>query len=123
MRNLESKMTDFPGDMTWAEELIPDMAAKVTPFTVDTEEVDDELIGIFGEEIRRLTGELQEGLSRSDYEMVRMASHSIKGMGGTMGLPEISVIGLEIENLAKEERLNDAEPLVTALATWMAGFC
>jgi HPt (histidine-containing phosphotransfer) domain-containing protein len=116
-------MTDFPGDMTWAEELIPDMAAKVTPFTVDTEEVDDELIGIFGEEIRRLTGELQEGLSRSDYEMVRMASHSIKGMGGTMGLPEISVIGLEIENLAKEERLNDAEPLVTALATWMAGFC
>ena len=116
-------MTNFPGDMTWAEELVPDMGARVAPFTVDTEEVDDELVGIFIEEIRRLTGELQDGLSRSDYETVRLASHSIKGMGGTMGLPEISVIGLEIENLAKDERLPDAEPLVTALAAWMAGFC
>ena len=115
-------MTNFPGDMTWAEELVPDMGARVAPFTVDTEEVDDELVGIFIEEIRRLTGELQDGLSRSDYETVRLASHSIKGMGGTMGLPEISVIGLEIENLAKDERLPDAEPLVTALAAWMAGF-
>ena len=116
-------MTDFPGDLTWAVELIPDMAAKVSPFTVDTEEVDDELVGIFVDEIRRLTSELQDGLSRRDNGIVRMASHSIKGMGGTMGLPEISVVGLEIENLAKEERLHDAEPLVTALAAWLAGFC
>jgi HPt (histidine-containing phosphotransfer) domain-containing protein len=119
---LEGKVTNFPGDMTWAVELVPDMASKVAPFTVDTEEVDSELIEIFVSEVRRLTGELQEGLVRNNNAAVREASHSIKGMGGTMGLPEISVIGLEIENLAKEERLNDAEPLVTALAIWMATF-
>lgn len=116
-------MTDFPGDTSWVAELIPDIDAKVAPFTVDTEEVDDELVEIFVSEICRLIGELKEGLIRNDNEAVRMASHSIKGMGGTMGLPEVSVVGLEIENMAKEERLEEAEPLVTALANWMAGFC
>ncbi len=71
------------------------------------------------EELRRLSGELSEGLVAGDEEMVRMAAHSIKGMGGTIGLPEISVLGLSVENCAKEERLSDAEPLVTALAEWI----
>lgn len=115
-------MTDFPRNMDWVAVLIPDVAEKVAPFTVDTEEVDDELVVIFIEEIRRLTGELQEGIEHGDTEGVRVASHSIKGMGGTMGLPEISVLGLEIENLAKEENLADAKPLVHALAEWMATF-
>lgn len=113
-------MTNFPGDMDWVVELIPDVAAKTAAFTVDTEEVDDELVTIFIEEIRRLTGELQEGLARNDSEAIRMASHSIKGMGGTMGLPEISVMGLEIENLAKEEQLAQAAPFIQALGDWMA---
>ena len=116
-------MTGFPGKTEWVAELVPDVAAKAVPFTVDTEEVDDELIAVFVGEIRRLTGELQDGLAQGNGEMVRVASHSIKGMGGTMGLPEISVLGLEIENMAKEERLADAKPLVDALAGWMATFC
>jgi HPt (histidine-containing phosphotransfer) domain-containing protein len=52
-----------------------------------------------------------------------MASHSIKGMGGTMGLPEISVLGLEIEDMAKDDRMADTKPLVDALAEWMATLC
>lgn len=113
-------MTNFPGNMEWVSELIPDVAAKVAPFTVDTEEVDDELVEVFVDEIRRLTGELQDGLGQGNGEAVRIASHSIKGMGGTMGLPEISVVGLEIEDLAKEDRLPEARPLIDALAEWMA---
>jgi len=117
--HVEARMTNFPGNMDWVVELIPDVAAKVAPFTVDTEEVDDELIEVFVDEIRRLTGELQDGLGQGNGDMVRMASHSIKGMGGTMGLPEISVLGLEIEDMAKEDRLADAKPLIDALAEWM----
>ena len=112
-------MTNFPGNMEWVAELIPDVAAKVAPFTVDTEEVDEELVEVFVDEIRRLTGELQVGLGQGNGDVVRMASHSIKGMGGTMGLPEISVLGLEIEDMAKEDRLADAKPLIDALAEWM----
>lgn len=113
-------MTDFPGNMEWVAELVPDVAAKVAPFTVDTEEVDDELVEVFVDEIRRLTGELQEGLGQGNADTVRIASHSIKGMGGTMGLPEISVVGLEIEDLVKADRLAEAKPLIDALAAWMA---
>lgn len=115
-------MTNFPGSIEWVEQLIPDVAAKAAPFIVDTDEMDDELVGIFIDEIRRLTGELQAGLAQGDGEMIRIASHSIKGMGGTMGLPEISVLGLEIENLAKEDRLADTKPLVDALADWLETF-
>lgn len=113
-------MANFPGNIEWIAGLVPDLDARIDQFVVDTDEVDDELIEVFSEELRRLTGELQDGLAKGDEEMVRMASHSIKGMGGTIGLPEISVLGLEIENMAKEERLPDAVPLVDALANWMA---
>lgn len=116
-------MINFPGNMEWVAELIPDVEAKVAPFTVDTDEVDDELVDVFVDEIRRLSGELQDGIDQGNGDMVRMASHSIKGMGGTMGLPEISVLGLEIEDMAKDDRLADAKPLVDALAEWMATLC
>ena len=113
----------FSENVGWVADLIPDLEGRLDPFIVDTEEVDDELAGVFASEIRRLTDELQDGLARDDGETVRMAAHSIKGMGGTMGLPEISVLGQEVENLAREGRPADARPLVDALAEWVSAFC
>lgn len=115
-------MVNFPGNVEWVAGLVPDLSARIEPFVVDTDEMDEELIEIFIEEIKRLSGDLQTGIDGNDGAMVRMAAHSIKGMGGTMGLPEISVLALEIENRAKEERLADAKPLVDALANWLATF-
>lgn len=112
-------MVNIPGHTEWVAELIPDLAARLDPFIVDTDELDDELVEVFVDEIQRLTGELQEGLVQNDAEVLRMAAHSIKGMGGTMGLPEISVLGLEIENRAKEDRLAETQPLIDGLALWM----
>jgi HPt (histidine-containing phosphotransfer) domain-containing protein len=117
---MEEHMPNIPGNIEWIAELIPDLEARKEQYIVDTEEVDDELVEVFIDEIRRLTGELQQGLESSDAEMVRMAAHSIKGMGGTLGLPEISVLGLEIENKAKDDNLNEARPMIDGLATWMA---
>ncbi len=112
-------MAEVPGNTEWVATLIPELGAKKIQFVVATDEVDDELIEVFIDELRRLSGELKEGFERGDLEMVRMAAHSIKGMGGTIGLPEISVLGLEVENCAKEERLSEAEALVSALAQWI----
>jgi HPt (histidine-containing phosphotransfer) domain-containing protein len=112
-------MASIPGNVEWVGELIPDLEVRRSRFVVDTDEVDDELVEVFIEELQRLTGELQDGIEQNDSEMVRMAAHSIKGMGGTIGLPEISVLGLEIENLTKEDRLPDTAPFVNALAKWM----
>lgn len=112
-------MVNIPGNTEWVAELIPGLEARKSPFVVDTDEVDDELVEIFIEELRRLSGELGQGLATHDPDRIRMAAHSIKGMGGTIGLPEISVLGLEVENTAKEDRLADAEPLVQGLTVWM----
>lgn len=116
-------MTEFPGNIEWVAEVVPDLVARLDPFIVNTEDVDDELIEVFIDEIKRLSGELQDGLSHNDEEMVRLAAHSIKGMGGTMGLPEISVLGLEIENRTKAGRLAETQPLIAGMADWMKTFC
>jgi len=115
-------MAEVSGDVEWVAELIPDLEGRLEQFVVDTEEVDDELIEVFIEELRKLSGELCEGFDQNDNEMIRMAAHSIKGMGGTIGLPEISVLGLEIENKAKEGAMPEAQPLVDALAQWLTTF-
>lgn len=112
-------MVNIPGNTEWVAELIPDLAARLEPYVVDTEELDDELVEVFIEEIRRLTRELQEGLAQNNGETIRMAAHSIKGMGGTMGLPEISVLGLEVEAMSKESRLSEIRSLVEGLVRWM----
>ena len=113
-------MANVPGNVEWVAELIPSLAEQLDQYVVATDEVDDELVEVFIEEIQRLTAELQEGVRSNDAEMVRIAAHSIKGMGGTIGLPEISVLGLEIEKRAKEDRPQDAGPMVDALADWLA---
>lgn len=115
-------MTYIPGNIEWVADLIPDLAARVDQYIVDTDELDDELVEIFIEEIKRLAGDLTQGLIQKDNEQIRMAAHSIKGMGGTMGLPEISVLGQEIEIMAKDDRLADAGPLVEALENWITTF-
>lgn len=115
-------MVNIPGNTEWVAGLIPDLAARMEQFVVGTDELDDELIEVFCDEIKRLTGELQEGLAQNDGDTVRMAAHSIKGMGGTIGLPEISALGLEIENRVKDDRLADTKPLVDGLSDWLATF-
>lgn len=113
-------MANIPGNVEWVAKLIPSLADQRDQYVVSTDEVDDELIEVFIEELRRLTAELQEGVRNNDAGMVRMAAHSIKGMGGTIGLPEISVLGLEIEKRARDDRTQDAGPMVDALADWLA---
>ncbi|MBN2162201.1 MAG: Hpt domain-containing protein [Pontiellaceae bacterium] len=110
---------DMLGNVDWVADLVPGLESQLDQFVVSTDEVDEELIEVFVEELKRLTGELQDGMASGDEELVRQAAHSIKGMGGTIGLPEISVLGLTIENFAKAGRLDESRPLVSALADWV----
>ena len=115
-------MVYFPADVEWVKKFIPDLLLRVEQFTVDTDELDDELIEIFSGEIVRLTGELEQGLSAGDHELIRISAHSIKGMGGAMGLPEISVIAQEIECSGKENRMDRCQELSGALISWAKVF-
>lgn len=112
-------MARFPGNTDWVGQFIPDVDKQLGQFVVDNDEADAELVEIFIEELTRLTTELIDGLDQDSAEIVRESAHSIKGMGGTLGLPEISVVGLSIENYAKASTLSEARPLVAALKDWL----
>lgn len=103
-------------------ELIPDLDGRISQFEVETFEMDAELIAAFCEELERMSGDLQSGLDDSDNEKIRVAAHSIKGMGGTMGLPEISVLAQEIELTMRDGQADRCRTLCSALIGWARQF-
>jgi HPt (histidine-containing phosphotransfer) domain-containing protein len=102
--------------------LVPDLDGRISQFEVETFEMDDELIAAFCEELERMTGDLQTGLDSKNNDMVRVAAHSIKGMGGTMGLPEISVLAQEVELTLRNGQMPRCVDLCNALIGWSRGF-
>ncbi len=102
--------------------LVPDLDDRMTQFEVEAFEIDDELRDAFHEELERLSGELQAGLDSSDDEQVRTAAHSIKGMSGTMGFPEISVLAREIELTLRDGARERFTLLCHALIAWAREF-
>ena len=103
-------------------ELIPDLEDRMAQFEVEAFDIDDELMEAFREELERLGGDLHAGRTVSDDEQVRAAAHSIKGMCGTMGLPEISVLAREIEMTLRAGERERYDLLCDALITWARDF-
>ncbi len=115
-------MSNLPEVKSWVQLLIPDLDSRVGAFEVDTCFLDDELIEAFKEEVSEQYKLLQDGLETLEYEKVRRAAHSIKGMGGTLGLPEISVLAQEIEFRAKSEDPSNCDSLVIEFIKWAKDF-
>lgn len=102
--------------------LVPDLDGRISQFEVETFEMDDELIVAFCEELERMAADLQAGIDTPNNEMIRVAAHSIKGMGGTMGLPEISVLAQEIELTLRGGQTERCALLCKALIGWSRDF-
>lgn len=102
--------------------LIPDLDGRISQFEVEMFDMDHELVAAFCEELERMTGEIQTGLNSGNNELIRVAAHSVKGMGGTMGLPEISVLAQEIELTLRGGQMERCTELCNALIEWSRGF-
>jgi len=110
-------------DTRWVAEWIPDLEERKKQFEVSLDDpLEDDLIELFLEELLTLIFDLQDGVLMMDADAIRKAAHSIKGMAGTMGLAEISVLVYEVELLMKEEKLKKAKPMIDALADWRDSF-
>ena len=110
-------------DTRWVAEWIPDLEERKKQFEVSLDDpLEDDLIELFLEELLTLIFDLQDGVLMMDADAIRKAAHSIKGMAGTMGLAEISVLVYEVEILMKEEKLKKAKPMIDALADWRDSF-
>jgi len=113
----------MPNAEAWVRRLLPDLDGRIDVFRVDCAEVDDELIEAFKEELVTQSALLRQGLDSGDLEPVRRAAHSVKGMGGTIGLPEISVLAHEIELRAKSGDQAGCAALVEAFIKWVGMYC
>ncbi|MCU0858029.1 MAG: Hpt domain-containing protein [Pontiellaceae bacterium] len=103
-------------------QIVPDVDSRMSQFQTDEFELDDDLISAFCEELTRLTGDLKTGFDTSDFELTRKSAHSLKGMCGTMGLPEISVLCQEIEFTLRAGRIERCAQLGRALLDWAANW-
>jgi len=56
-----------------------------------------ELIKFFLKEVRTFLNQLNEADEKNDYKVIEMIGHKLKGGGGSVGYPEISEIGNELE--------------------------
>jgi len=102
--------------------LVPDLDERIGRFEVEDFEMDDELIAAFCEELDRLSTDLRSGLDTSNDKKTHVAAHSIKGMGGTMGLPEISVLAQEVELTHEAGQKDRCEFLSKELIIWARNF-
>jgi HPt (histidine-containing phosphotransfer) domain-containing protein len=113
----------IPNAEDWVRGLVPDLDRRMDAFQVDCAEVDDELIEAFKEELATQSALLRQGLDSGDLETVQRAAHSVKGMGGTIGLPEISVLAHEVELRAKSGDQAGCAKLVEAFIDWTKIHC
>ena len=110
-------------DTSWVVEWIPDLEERKKQFDISLDDpLEDDLIELFLEELLTLIFDLQDGILMMDSDAIREAAHSIKGMAGTMGLSDISVLAREIEILVGDDNLKKAKPMIDALADWRDSF-
>ena len=73
-------------------------------WTVTVDEDLQDLVPGYLENRRKDAEELQKALARSDFEVIRVLGHKMKGSGGGYGFDEISEIGRALEDAAKQSQ-------------------
>jgi len=99
--------------------LIPGLRCLADAYRVNTSEVDAEILDLFVEQLRLVVAALEEAVAARDWDRVRQGALSLQGMGGTIGAPEISVVGVEFSAAAKREDCDRCARLLAAIQEWM----
>lgn len=102
----------------WFGGLIPDLEARSGDFETDLNVLDEELLQLFYEQIVVSVEEVRQGIGAADAKQIRESAHSLQGMGGVVGAPEISVLGVAFSEAAIAEDWCRCGELLTALEGW-----
>jgi sigma-B regulation protein RsbU (phosphoserine phosphatase) len=104
----------------WFIGQIPDLDERCAAFMTDLNVVDDELLDLFVEEINRAVQGLIEDVEQQNEMGIREHAHTLQGMGGTVGAPEISVLGEELSLQAQKGNYSKCRHLLVALQGWLS---
>ncbi len=98
--------------------LLPNLAEQAEAYRVDTSEMDDEIRALFRDQLDGMAAALLRSVAELDWNALRRHAHSLQGMGGTVGFPDLSVVGFELSAAAKASDLTRCGQLVNVLTGW-----
>lgn len=109
-----------PRSLQIVYEVIPDLGQRLGRFTVLQGPADHDLQVFFHEHVAGVITELQKAFAQDDLNAVYRHGHSLKGVSGSVGFPEISALGERLEEMARAGQGAEARLLVEALTRWLA---
>jgi len=101
---------------------IADFDARCEAYQSSIDEIDEEIMGLFVEQMALRLETLEEAVPAREYGAIKRAAHSIKGMGGTVGYAEASVVAEELEFAAAQEDAVRCARNVQRLGQWFEAF-
>jgi two-component system, OmpR family, phosphate regulon response regulator PhoB len=101
--------------------LVPDVEARAKRFQSATGELDAELRAAFVEQAERYVSDAENAAEGWRPKDLAKSAHSLKGIGGMMGAPRISVVADDLDAAAKAGDRARCAALVEALVRWRAG--
>ncbi len=101
-------------------DLIPDINERAVSFQVSDEFTDAAILAAFEKQMTLVVMALKTALETNDIADIRRQAHSLQGMGGAAGMPEISVVGEELSRAAQKGDFARCTALSQRLAAWTA---
>jgi hypothetical protein len=116
MADLEQ--TPASGAYAFFADLIPDLAERSREFIVELDVIDEEIRTLYADQIRDMVASLAEAPTARNADTIRAHAHSLEGTGGTMGFPEISIVGWELSQAVKAADWERCSAIAERLARW-----
>jgi len=98
---------------------IPDLLSRSVPYTTPTDYLNIDILRSFLSHLDQRLREIEAALRTEDFPCIRSAGHDLKGLGGTCGAPEISVLGEALEEAAQAGDGERCHKLLEAARPWL----
>lgn len=100
--------------------IVPDCEQREQAFTVVRGGIDPAMLVPFIGYIRGVHAEFSQHRHNGDTGACARLMHSVKGVGGAVGFPELSVLGAVAEDLAKQGDREGLARVGLVLAEWLS---
>ena len=84
--------------------------------------VAEHLLGIFLRETPELIEKIDEGIQTSDFSLVFLSAHKLKGMSANLGAPFLREASLQLETAGRNEKSEDLSVLADKLKEELSVF-
>ena len=110
-------MNEFMEKMRGSVESLDSRAEEFSGARLD-DDIRAEVAVLFTESFQNLLTSIRTNCEFGDFSAIHKDAHQIKGMAGTVGYPEISVVAQDLEEAAKSNNAALCEDILELLCEW-----